>query len=47
AQDTAERAQSNQSRTQLILMAVGALVVIGVVVGAVLYWQRNRTQSRL
>ncbi len=47
ARDTADRAQSNQSRNQLILIAVGALVVIGVVVGAVLYWQRNRTQSRL
>ena len=47
AQETAQKAQSNQSRNRLILMAVGALVVIGVVVGAVLYWQRNRTQSRL
>ena len=47
AEETADKAQSNQSRNQLILMAVGALVVIGLVVGAVLYWQRHRTHSRL
>ena len=47
AHDTASRAQSNQQRNELILMAVGALVVLGLVVGAVIYWRRTRTHSRL
>lgn len=47
AQETAERKQTNQSRNRLILIAVGALVLIGIVVGAVIYWRRSRTHSRL
>ena len=47
AEDTASRASSTQSRNQLILMAVGALVVVGLLVGAFVYWRRTRTHSRL
>jgi len=47
AEDTANQAQSTQSRNRLILLAVGALVLIGVIIGAVIYWRRSRTQSRL
>ena len=47
AEDTADKAQSSQSRNRLILMAVGALVLLGLVVGAVIYWRRSRTHSRL
>lgn len=47
AQETAEQKQATQSRNQLILMAVGALVLVGIVVGAVIYWRRSRTHSRL
>lgn len=47
AQETAERKQTNQTRNRLILLAVGALVLIGLVVGAVVYWRRSRTHSRL
>ncbi|MDZ7700783.1 MAG: hypothetical protein U5J98_01250 [Halobacteriales archaeon] len=47
AEDTATKAQSSQNRNRLILMAVGALVLIGLVVGAVIYWRRSRTHSRL
>ncbi|MFB6359913.1 MAG: hypothetical protein ABEH59_01170 [Halobacteriales archaeon] len=47
AKDTARQAEANQSRNRLILLAVGALVLLGIVVGAVVYWRRSRTHSRL
>jgi hypothetical protein len=47
AEDTARQAEANQSRNRLILLAVGALVLIGIVVGAVMYLRRSRTHSRL
>lgn len=47
AESTASQKQSTQSRNRLILMAVGALVLVALVVVAVIYWRRSRTHSRL
>ncbi|WP_435062637.1 hypothetical protein [Halobaculum sp. EA56] len=42
AEEEANRAQSSQQRTQLILYGVGGLVVLGVVAGGVVLFLRNR-----
>lgn len=42
AEQQAEQAQTAQSRNQLILYAVAALLVIAVLVGAVLYWRSQQ-----
>lgn len=47
AQDTAEGARSTQQRNQFILMGVGAIVLVGLGVGAVVFWRKSRTHSRL
>ena len=47
AEETASQARANQSRNELILLGVGALVLVGLVVGVFLYWRSSRTTSRL
>ena len=47
AEETAQKKQSTRSRNQLIIMAVGVLVLLGLIAGAVVYWRRTRTHSRL
>jgi len=47
AQESAGKAQSSHQRTQLILYVVGAIILVGLLVGVVLYWRGNRTHSRL
>jgi len=44
AQERAEQAQSAAQRNQLILMAVGGLIVIGLLVGGVLYWRSQQDE---
>jgi len=39
ASSQAQQAQSTQNRNQLILYAVGGLLVVGLLVGGVLYWR--------
>lgn len=47
AEETASEARASQSRNELILMAIGALLVIGLLVGGFIYWRNSRTTSRL
>lgn len=47
AEETASQARASQGRTQLILMGVGALILLGIVIGGVIYWRNSRTTSRL
>lgn len=47
AEETASQARASQGRTQLILMGVGALILLGIIIGGVLYWRSTRTTSRL
>lgn len=47
AEETASQKQATQSRNELILMGVGALVLVGLVVGGFIYWRNSRTTSRL
>lgn len=47
AQDSASKVQSSHQRTQLILYVIGAIVLVGLLVGVVIYWRGNRSHSRL
>ncbi|MDZ7747019.1 MAG: hypothetical protein U5K28_11135 [Halobacteriales archaeon] len=42
AQQQAQQDQSTENRNQLILYAVGGLVVVGLLVGGVLYWRSQQ-----
>jgi hypothetical protein len=44
AQERAESAQAASQRNQLILLAVGGLIVVGLVVGGVLYWRSQQDE---
>lgn len=48
SEQRAERARQSQQRTQLVLMAGGAILVVGLLVGGVYYWYSQRdTYSKL
>ncbi|MFB6173546.1 MAG: hypothetical protein ABEI39_02795 [Halobacteriales archaeon] len=47
AERIAKSAQQSQQRTQLILMGLGAVVVIGLLVGLVYWYRANQTASKL
>jgi len=44
AQSQAEQAEQSAQRTQTILMAVGALVVLGLIGGGIYYWRSNQNE---
>ncbi len=42
--EAAEQAEQSQQRNQTILMGVGALLVVGLLTGGVLYWRSNQDE---
>ncbi|WP_459191578.1 hypothetical protein [Halosimplex sp. J119] len=42
--DAAEQAEQSEQRNQTILMAVGALIVLGLIAGGIYYWRANQDE---
>lgn len=47
AQNTAESAGKSEERTRLLLMAGGAIIVIAIILGAVYWYRKRQTTSKL